>query len=67
MLWVYRMAWIGTVEHDNAKSILPVAWCNDDTEYLKQANISWADNERGRGATGIAAEPARPNFARLHD
>ena len=58
----YRMAWIGTVEHDNAKSILPVAWCNDDTEYLKQANISWADNERGRGATGIAARTGKTDF-----
>ena len=58
----YRLAWIGTVEHDNAKSILPIAWCGDNNEYLKQANISWDDNERGRGATGIAARTGKTDF-----
>ena len=58
----YRLAWIGTVEHDNAKSILPMAWCGNDDEYLKEANISWDDNERGRGATGIAARTGKTDF-----
>jgi PAS domain S-box-containing protein len=58
----YRLVWIGTVEHDNAKSVLPIAWCGDNNEYLKQANISWDDNQRGRGATGIAARTGKTDF-----
>ena len=57
----YRMAWIGAVEHDEAKSVRPLAWCGD-MEYLVKANITWADTERGRGPTGLAARTGKTHF-----
>ncbi len=51
----YRMAWVGYCEHDEAKSVRPVAWAGMEDGYLATANITWADTERGRGLTGTAA------------
>ncbi|TRW91209.1 MASE3 domain-containing protein [Candidatus Methylobacter oryzae] len=50
----YRMAWVGYAEHDNAKSVRPVAWAGVDNGYLAAANLTWADTERGRGPVGTA-------------
>ena len=57
----YRMAWVGTVEYDEAKSVRPLAWYGDQ-EYLIKANITWADTERGRGPTGLAARTGKTHF-----
>ncbi|MGA9761142.1 MAG: GAF domain-containing protein [Gaiellaceae bacterium] len=54
----YLMAWIGLVEHDEGKTIQPVAWSGIEDGYLSSANITWADSERGRGPTGTAARTA---------
>jgi PAS domain S-box-containing protein len=58
----YRLAWIGTVEHDKAKSVRPVAWHGEENGYLETANITWDDTERGRGPTGIAARTGKTDF-----
>ena len=50
----YRLAWVGYAEHDDAKTVRPVAWAGIESGYLKEAKITWADTERGRGPTGIA-------------
>lgn len=50
----YRSAWVGLAEHDEAKTVRPVARSGDDTGYIDAARISWADTERGRGPTGTA-------------
>ena len=50
----YRMAWVGYAEHDEGKSVRPVAHAGFDEGYLQAANITWADTERGRGPTGTA-------------
>lgn len=50
----YLMAWVGLAEHDQEKSVRPVASYGMDAGYLESANISWADTERGRGPIGIA-------------
>ena len=50
----YRMVWVGYAEHDDAKIVRPVAWAGVEDEYLANANITWADTERGRGPTGTA-------------
>jgi signal transduction histidine kinase len=50
----YRMAWIGFAEHDEAKTVTPVAWGGVEGGYLSDAHITWADTERGRGPTGTA-------------
>jgi PAS domain S-box-containing protein len=50
----YRMAWIGFAEQDQARSIRPVVQFGFESGYLDLAQITWADNEQGRGPTGIA-------------
>ncbi len=50
----YRMAWVGYAEHDEAKSVRPVAWTGTEEETLANLGITWADNERGRGPSGTA-------------
>ena len=50
----YRMAWVGYAEHDEAKSVRPVAWTGAEEETLANLGITWADTERGRGPCGTA-------------
>jgi len=50
----YRMAWVAYAEHDDAKSVRPVAWTGAEEGYLASAGITWADTERGRSPTGTA-------------
>ena len=58
----YRMAWVGTVEHDDAKSVRPVAWGGAEDGYLANAAVTWADTEHGRGPTGMAARTGKTHF-----
>jgi PAS domain S-box-containing protein len=60
----YRMAWIGFVEQDEAKTIRPVAHAGFDSGYIESVNITWADNERGRGPGGTAIRTEQPSIAR---
>ncbi|HEX8986789.1 MAG TPA: MASE3 domain-containing protein [Rhodocyclaceae bacterium] len=55
----YRMAWVGYAEHDEARTVRPVAWGGTENGYLAGAHITWADTERGRGPTGIAIRSGR--------
>ncbi|MDM9585989.1 hypothetical protein [Nostoc sp. GT001] len=47
----YRMAWVGYVCHDEAKTVEPVVWAGYEAEYLKTVNITWANTLRGQGLT----------------
>jgi PAS domain S-box-containing protein len=50
----YRIAWVAYAEHDEAKTVRPVAWAGAEEGYLATAGVTWADTERGRGPTGTA-------------
>ena len=56
----YRLAWIGFVEHDNAKSIRPVAHWGYEEGYLQTLGLTWADTARGQGPTGRAIRSGKP-------
>ena len=58
----YRMAWVGIAEHDDAKSVRPMAWGGAEDGYLVNAAITWADTERGRGPTGLAVRTGKTHF-----
>jgi PAS domain S-box-containing protein len=58
----YRMAWVGTAEHDDAKSVRPVAWGGAEDGYLAKAAITWADTEHGCGPTGLAVRTGKTYF-----
>jgi PAS domain S-box-containing protein len=59
----YLLTWIGYVEHDENKSVRPVASAGFDDGYLEKLNITWADTERGRGPTGVAIRTGKPVIA----
>ena len=51
----YRLAWVGYSENDEAKSVRPVAWAGFESDYVKDARLSWSEEtERGRGLAGLA-------------
>ncbi len=50
----YRMAWVGMVEQDKAKSIRPVASAGSEDGYLSQVELTWADTEQGCRPCGTA-------------
>jgi K+-sensing histidine kinase KdpD len=58
----YRMAWVGLIERDQAKTVRPAACFGEYQGYLDSANITWADTERGRGPTGTAARTGKTDF-----
>jgi PAS domain S-box-containing protein len=60
----YRMAWVGYGEHDEGKSVRPVAHAGFEEGYLKAASCTWVDTERGRGPTGTAVRTGKPVVAR---
>lgn len=60
----YRLAWVGMVEQDEAKTVQVAAWSGYEDGYMKDANISWADNEQGRGPTGTAIRTGETVFTR---
>jgi PAS domain S-box-containing protein len=57
----YGIAWVGYAEHDEAKSVRPVAWTGVEEGYLATAGATWADTERGRGPTGTAIRTGNPS------
>jgi len=61
----YRLAWIGFAEHDEARTVRPVARAGHDDGYLAVAGIVWSDTERGRGPTGTAIRTGQ--IAVAHD
>ncbi|MDX1952853.1 MAG: PAS domain S-box protein [Verrucomicrobiota bacterium] len=50
----FGMSWVGYAEHDEAKTVRPVAWFGESEEFIQFGTISWGDNERGQGPTGTA-------------
>ena len=63
----YRMAWIGMAEHDEARSILPVAWSGFDHGYVEQIKATWADDERGLGPSGMSIKTGKTVFTQDFD
>jgi PAS domain S-box-containing protein len=55
----YRMAWVGYAEQDTQRTVRPVAHAGREEGYLDQIKVSWADNDLGRGPTGLAIREGR--------
>ena len=60
----YRMAWIGFVERDAARSIRPMAHGGIDSGYLDRAAITWGDTAHGQGPTGNAVRTGAAQICR---
>ena len=60
----YRLCWVGYADHDEAKTVRPVAQTGFEEEYLQTVNITWADTERGRGPTGTCVRTGQPSVVK---
>ena len=60
----FPLAWVGFAENDERKTVRPVALAGIAGEYLNNLEISWADNEFGRGPAGIAIRTGETCIAR---
>jgi PAS domain S-box-containing protein len=60
----YRMAWVGFAENDASRTVRPAAQTGFDEGYVEQLNVTWADNERGRGPAGSAIRLGKPSVVR---
>ena len=56
----YRMSWVGYAEHDEAKTVRPLAHAGFESGYIESLNLTWADTDRGRGPSGIAIRTGQP-------
>jgi PAS domain S-box-containing protein len=63
----YRMAWVGIAEHDKAKSVRPCGCGGAEDGYLSEITVTWADNELGRGPTGLAIRKGKTQFMQDFD
>jgi len=52
MLGGYRLAWVGFAQHDEEKSVLPVAYWGHDEGYLTNLKVTWDESDTGRGPAG---------------
>ncbi len=56
----YRIVWLGYAEHDQEKSVRPVAACGAEPEFLSGLKVTWSETESGRGPTGTAIRRGIP-------
>jgi diguanylate cyclase (GGDEF)-like protein/PAS domain S-box-containing protein len=61
----YGAAWVGMARHDPGCTIETVASAGDEIGLLKSFQLSWADNEFGRGPAGEAVRTGKPQV--VHD
>ena len=59
----YVFAWVGLAERDKRKSVIPLAHWGVEEGYLETADITWADEERGRGPVGMAIRTGKPSIS----
>ena len=60
----YRLAWIGYIEDDEARTVRPVARAGYDEGYVDSLKIALNDPVRGSGPTGISLRTGRPYGSR---
>ncbi len=60
----YPLAWVGFLEHDEQKTVRPVASCGHEAGYLRTLKVSWVDTELGRGPTGTAIRTGHPSICK---
>lgn len=56
----YPLAWVGFAGADPEKTIQIVAKWSRDKDHLEGLTLSWGENERGKGPSGVAIREAAP-------
>lgn len=60
----FPLVWIGYANDDESKSITCVASAGFDMDYISTLQVSWGDNERGRGPAGIAVRTGKTSMCK---
>ncbi len=60
----YALAWVGFIEHDEAKSVVPVEHCGKDEGYVRGLRLSWGDGPAGSGPFGRSIRELSPIVVR---
>jgi PAS domain S-box-containing protein len=60
----HAMVWIGVAEHDEGKTVRPVANAGFDEGYLEKLRVRWDESEYGCGPTGTAIRTGEPSMCR---
>jgi PAS domain S-box-containing protein len=60
----HALVWIGFAEHDEVKTVTPVAHAGFDEGYLASKNFTWSDTERGCGPVGTSIKTGKPSIVR---
>ena len=61
----YRAVWIGYAQDDGERSVRVMAAAGPEgRDYTNSIKVSWADNQWGRGPTGLAIRMRRAEIAR---
>ncbi|MGE5406567.1 MAG: GAF domain-containing protein [Methanosarcina sp.] len=60
----HSMVWVGFVQHDAEKSVLPVSYSGFEEGYIEQLGITWDTTERGLGPTGTAIRTGKVALCR---
>lgn len=60
----YRLAWVGYARDDELRTVEPVAHAGTDRDYVDQLRLSWGEEERRCGVSGVAIRTSRPIVAR---
>lgn len=60
----YRVAWVGYAQHDEHKSIRPMACVGVQAGVLEATHLTWADSGIGLGPTGTALRTGQPVIGR---
>jgi PAS domain S-box-containing protein len=50
----YRFAWVGYAEHDERKTVRPMAFAGEEAGFLDALRFGWGDDEAGRNPIGEA-------------
>jgi PAS domain S-box-containing protein len=56
----YAVAWVGRAEHDERRSVTPMAVVGVERSWIDGLGIVWADDERGQLPSGVAIRTGRP-------
>lgn len=59
----YTLAWVGYAESDPGKSVRACAQYGFDGGYICLAAVTWSDDARGSGPTGMAIRTGEPQVA----
>ncbi|MGD0938716.1 MAG: PAS domain S-box protein [Terracidiphilus sp.] len=60
----HAMVWVGVAEHDERKTVRPVAYSGFEEGYLETLGVTWDESDRGCGPTGTAIRTGHPLMCR---